>query len=182
MPRLQTRGLVGLREIPLSEPRTSFASIFGLAGLVPSLAVIRRTAFTAAGGWDAGFGQGYEDTDMFLRLGLQGEVLLCSEALLRRRIHPAQSTSRLDHHWRMEHRPAERWRNLDGRSVTDRRMILAGWRLRNRALARSGISSVARRRVRERQYASAARALLGAASLLARSWVMYPERWRRKTA
>jgi GT2 family glycosyltransferase len=151
MPRLEARGLVGLREIPPSEPRTSFASIFGLAGLVPSLAVIRRTAFAATGGWDAGFGQGYEDTDMFLRLALQGDVLLCSEALLRRRIHRAQSTNRVEHHWEMEQRLRERWRNLDGLSLTNRRMILAGWRLRCRALACAGVSSVSPRRVRERQ-------------------------------
>ncbi len=168
-PRLAPRGLVGLRTVPLSEPRTSFASIFALAGLVPSLALIRRASFDAAGGWDQDFGQGYEDTDLFLRLALTGAVLLCPQRLLRKRCHDQQSTSRADHHWRQEQRLRAKWSDLDGLDATQSRMVLEGWRLYNRQIALRRGWALARARWRDGRYWPAACALLGAGRVMARS-------------
>ncbi len=64
----------GVAEIGPWHPSTPFYSIFLVAVVVPSLCLIRRAAYDAAGGWDEAFGQGCEDTDLFLRVRLEGDI------------------------------------------------------------------------------------------------------------
>jgi glycosyltransferase involved in cell wall biosynthesis len=178
-PRLEPRGLFGVREVPLTQPETSFASIFALAEMMPSLVLIRCASFDAVGGWDLSLGQGYEDTDLFLRLVLQGDFLLCPERLLRRRTHPGQSTSQVDHYWRQEQRLRSKWRNLERFDVCKTEVVLSGWRFYDRQLALRAGWNLAVRRACACQYWRAAQALLGAVRLYLRSCLIHRSRLRR---
>lgn len=91
-PRRVPRGR-GVAILPEAAGETPFAAIFTLCGLLPSLAVMRRSVYAETGGWDEALGHVYEDTDMFLRLALQSEVHFLPEPLLRYRRHPGQSTA-----------------------------------------------------------------------------------------
>jgi glycosyltransferase involved in cell wall biosynthesis len=84
---------VGARRLPRSVANTPFVSIFALAVIIPSVTLIRRSAFEQAGGWDEAFGHVFEDTDLFLRLALQGEAHFVAERLVRHRRHTQNSTA-----------------------------------------------------------------------------------------
>jgi glycosyltransferase involved in cell wall biosynthesis len=83
---------LGVKCIPSSSAPTPFSSIFLIAAVIPSLAMIRRSAFTKTPGWDESFGQGCEDTDLFLELALQGDFHYLPQPLVYYRQHPAQDT------------------------------------------------------------------------------------------
>jgi glycosyltransferase involved in cell wall biosynthesis len=85
--------LVGARELMPEEFVTPFVSIYSLAGIIPSLTILRRSSYESSGGWDLTFQQGYEDTDLWLRISLIGEVHYLSKRLVRYRRHEAQHTS-----------------------------------------------------------------------------------------
>jgi GT2 family glycosyltransferase len=155
--------------VPDEVPDTSFASLFTIPGIVPSVSLMRTSAFIAAGRWDASFGQGYEDLDLFLRLRLQGDVLFVPERLVRYRRHPAQSTSDPDHYWRQEQKLRERWRDLGPLDPRQRAMVLDAWRFWDRRLIIQRARSVASRRLREGEPWLALRAVLGGVRILLRS-------------
>lgn len=81
------------RKLRRQEVRTPFVSIYNLAGIIPSTAILRRAAFERCGGWDHALKQMYEDTDLWLRMALEGEVHYLPQRLVRYRRHPSQSTS-----------------------------------------------------------------------------------------
>ena len=83
----------GVATLPEAAGETPFAAIFTLCGLLPSLAVMRRSVYAETGGWDEALGHVYEDTDMFLRIALRSEVHFLPSPLLRYRRHPGQSTA-----------------------------------------------------------------------------------------
>jgi glycosyltransferase involved in cell wall biosynthesis len=85
-----------VRRLPDTEPATPFESIFGVAAMLPSLTVMRRSAYQATPGWDVSLGQGCEDTDLFLQLALRGPVHHLPERLVRYRRHPDQASQRHD--------------------------------------------------------------------------------------
>ena len=74
--------------------------------------MIRRSAFIAVGGWDETFGQGFEDTDLFLRLALRGPVHQIPERLVRHRRHPSQSSEQPGRHKAQIIKLHGRWRGL----------------------------------------------------------------------
>jgi hypothetical protein len=84
----------GLRRLHDHEPRTPFATIFAAwAGIVPSNALLRRSAYAMTRGWDESLGQPAEDTDLFLSMALFGEVHYIPTPLVRYRRHRLQSTA-----------------------------------------------------------------------------------------
>jgi glycosyltransferase involved in cell wall biosynthesis len=89
-------GRGGLPEaIPSDSVETPFVSVFCFAPIIPSTAVLRRSVFEAAGGWDTAFGQPVEDTDLYLRMALRAEVHHISEPLVDYRRHAHQNTADL---------------------------------------------------------------------------------------
>jgi len=74
-------------------PETPFVSILTLCGMIPSICLIRKRAFTQAGGFDENFGHHHEDADLFMRISLDWKVhYVFGQALVRRRRHPSQNT------------------------------------------------------------------------------------------
>lgn len=92
IPRYVPHGL-SARKLTLHETKTPFVSIYNLAGIIPSLVFLRREAFDSCGGWDPTFKQGFEDTDLWLRMALEGEVHYLPQKLVRYRRHPSQWTT-----------------------------------------------------------------------------------------
>ncbi|MBI2167203.1 MAG: glycosyltransferase [Candidatus Omnitrophica bacterium] len=81
-----------LRKLGRDEPETPFLSVFTLCGIVPSVALIRRSVYGETQGFDETFGHHHEDTDLFLHIALKSKVHFVSELLARRRRHPGQNT------------------------------------------------------------------------------------------
>lgn len=81
-----------VRSLRQDEPDTPFESFFGYNIAVPSLAVLRRSVFSAVGGWDERLGPMYEDTDMWLRVTLRSHAHYLPRRLVRRRLHGNQLT------------------------------------------------------------------------------------------
>ena len=160
-----------LMKLPPDEPETPFVSIFCLAGIVPSLALIRLSAYERTPGWDEAFGQIYEDTDLFLHLALIGAVHFVPSVLLRHRRHPTQSTATIEKLAVQERKLYERWRHPVGLTESQRETVRAAWRFRRRKLVPAQALAAAARRAREREYLLSARFLAGAARIALRSYL-----------
>jgi len=171
--RRRRRGIWRVEEVPDEVPETSFASLFAIPGIVPSVSLIRTRAFLAAGRWDASFGHGYEDLDLFLRLRLRGDVLFLPGRLVRYRRHPAQSTSNTDLYWQQEQTLRDRWRDLESLDTRERAMVLDAWRFWDRRLLIQRAGSVARTRLCDGELWLALRAVLGGVRILVRSLVRH---------
>ena len=91
-PRFVPHG-IGIRVLGSEAPRTPLTSIFTLpAGIIPSLAMFRRSVYENTPGWDEEMGIIYEDVGLYVHIALQSEVHYRHEALVRYRRHSAQST------------------------------------------------------------------------------------------
>jgi glycosyltransferase involved in cell wall biosynthesis len=97
--------------LPAGEPVDAFWPL-ALDNMIPqSTAMVRRTAFLAAGGYDPALRHA-EDYDLWLRMGVLGPVVCAAEATGVRRAHPGQT------------------------SRDTRKMLVAAWRVRAGARAR----------------------------------------------
>lgn len=119
---------LGVRRLPRGEPRTPFEAIFGLAIIIPSITLIRRSAFEAAGGWDEQFGHVFEDTDLFLRLALRGEARFVPEVLVDHRRHGANSTGNVDKVNSQCRKLYSKWLNRVDLTPDQRRLVRESWR------------------------------------------------------
>lgn len=153
---------LGLRPLRDDEPETPFCSILALAGLVPSLSLIRRDAFEASGGFDEEFGQHYEETDLFLRLALQGKIHYLPEKLLRHRRHPDQSTAHTEKFARQEKKLYTKWQNPAGLTPKQQAIVDEGQWFLERRFAPIMRFRAATRQLKERKIKSALGAYLGA--------------------
>lgn len=91
-PRLAPYGM-GIRALKAEEVRTPLTSIFTLtAGIIPSLAVFRRSVYEKTPGWDEEMSILYEDVGLYIHIALRSEVHFISQPLVRYRRHSAQST------------------------------------------------------------------------------------------
>ncbi len=117
----------GLRRLPPETPETPFVSIFVLTRLIPSLAVLRRSVYQQAGGWDEAFGQPCEDTDLFLRMALAAPVHYVPRILLRYRMHGGQSTTNEQHQRTQEEKLYAKWiqKADDAAAGSDGKRIMA---------------------------------------------------------
>jgi GT2 family glycosyltransferase len=160
-----------IRKLDPDEPDTPFVSVFCLAAIVPSLALIRRSAYCLTPGWDEGFGQPFEDTNLFLHVALVSRIHHMPEPLVRHRRHGSQSTADLDRLADQERRLYERWRDPLGVAETQRETVRSAWRFRERRLIPAYAIEAARRYGRQRKPLLALRFLAGAARIWLRSHV-----------
>lgn len=92
-PRLAPHWL-GIRALRPQEVRTPLACIFSLtAGIIPSLALFRRSVYEMTPGWDESMGIIYEDVGLYLHVALRSEVHYLQQPLVHYRRHPEQSTA-----------------------------------------------------------------------------------------
>ena len=152
-----------IRKLHPDEPDTPFVSVFCLAAIVPSLVLIRRSAYCLTPGWDEGFGQPFEDTNLFLHVALVSRIHHLPEPLVRHRRHVSQSTADLDRLAGQERKLYERWRNPLGLTETQRETLDSAWWFREHRLIPAQATNAARRYLRERRPLLALRFLAGAA-------------------
>jgi GT2 family glycosyltransferase len=152
-----------IRKLGPDEPDTPFVSVFCLAAIVPSLALIRRSVYCLTPGWDEGFGQPFEDTNLFLHVALVSRIHHLPEPLVRHRRHGGQSTADLDRLGSQERRLYERWREPVGVDEAQRETVRSAWRFRERRIIPAQAIDAARRSMRERRPLLALRFLAGAA-------------------
>jgi glycosyltransferase involved in cell wall biosynthesis len=171
-------GRWGIEEIPPWEPVTPFVSVFSLAGIIPSLSVLRREVFDAAGTWDVSFGQHYEDTLLFLHVALTSEIRYLPERLVRHRRHAGQSTADREKFVRQEVKLYEVFREPSGLSGDQARMVREAWRFRERRVIPRTALAGARRCLRAGRMLDGLRFLGGASRIVVVSWVRGPGRVR----
>jgi glycosyltransferase involved in cell wall biosynthesis len=168
----------GVGVVPETEPWTPFVSVFCLAGIVPSLTLIRRDRFDASPGWDEGFGQHYEDTLLFLQLALKAPVRYVADALVAHRRHGGQSTAATAKFDRQERKLYERFRDLSWLTADEAALVLAAWRFRERRLVPQRAVRAASDSLRRGAPVTAARFLGGAVRIWAASFVKGPAQAR----
>jgi glycosyltransferase involved in cell wall biosynthesis len=132
-PRFVRDGL-RVRELTDDETRTPFESLLGLAGVVPSMVIARRSAIETVGGFDETFGQGFEDTDLLLRLALLAPLGYIPEPLIRYRVHAEGSSLVPGRHQRQEKKLHAQWRETVSRPTSDALTIERAWRFHDRQL------------------------------------------------
>jgi glycosyltransferase involved in cell wall biosynthesis len=151
------------RKLKPDEPDTPFVSVFCLAAIVPSLALIRRSAYCLTPGWDEEFGQGFEDTNLFLHLALVSRIHYIAEPLVRHRRHATQMTADPDRLASQERKLYELWRDPAGLASAHRETVRAAWRFRERRLIPADAIAAARRYMRAGKPLLALRFLAGGA-------------------
>ena len=118
----------GPRVLRADESVTPFESVCTLAGLIPSLTMIRLTIYEQTPGWDESFGQPCEDTDLSLHVALQSEVRYLPEKLLLHRRHSEQSTIDVSHLNKQEEKLYNKWTRMRGLTLAQREKIAkADW-------------------------------------------------------
>ena len=170
-PRYEPRGRFGIRTVEPERPETPFRALLALAGVVPSLAVMRCSVFATTGGFDEQFGHGFEDTDLILRMGLRAEVHHISEALVRHRRHPTQLTTDPGKLVRQQLRLYARWRDLSWLSPEHAETVRTAWRFVDRRIVPAQAVKAARLHTRAGRPDRAVRFLGGAARIAALSWL-----------
>jgi len=115
-----------VRELPPDETLTPWVSVYALAGIVPSLALLRRSVYAATPGWDEALGQPCEDTDLFLWMALKAEVHYVPRVLVNRRVHSAQSVADESHLVRQRAKLYAKWRELARRPDGPRTEVESG--------------------------------------------------------
>jgi glycosyltransferase involved in cell wall biosynthesis len=171
-PRYVARCL-GVRALG-SDEATPFESVLGLAGIIPSLVMIRRSALEQVGTFDEQFGQGFEDTDLMLRLALRGPLGFVPERLVRYRQHLGGSSSVPGRHDQQLRKLHDRWRELRDRTPAEAVQIARAWRFHDRQLTLFRARRAARVRLRAGQPLAALRFLLGAVRIALRSIASSP--------
>jgi glycosyltransferase involved in cell wall biosynthesis len=153
-------GFFWASDVKPDDPEMPFEGLLMWGGILPSNALIRRSLYEEAGGFDPGFFT--DDTDLFMRLGLRSSIHYVNRRLVRYRRHAnqmsvdAEATSTA-----LDKLLAEKWAVAE-LTPGDRRRFQRGINLRRYgADALLGFSHAASF-ARERKYLSAARFLAGA--------------------
>lgn len=152
-----------VRKLRPDEPDTPFVSVFCLAAIVPSLVLFRRSAYRMTPGWDEGFGQPFEDTNLFLHVALVSRIHHLPEPLVRHRRHGTQSTANLEHLGSQERRLYARWRDPAGLTEAQRETVRSARWFREHRLIPAQAGEAARRYARQGRPLKAVRFLAGAA-------------------
>jgi hypothetical protein len=152
----------GPRVLRADESVTPFESVYTLAGLIPSLTMIRLTIYEQTPGWDESFGQPCEDTDLSLHVALQSEVRYLPEKLLLHRRHSEQSTIDVSHLNKQEEKLYNKWTRMRGTNARAAREDCQGRLVRTGPLeARKGFDE-GKRLLRKGEIRSALRFFVGA--------------------
>jgi glycosyltransferase involved in cell wall biosynthesis len=125
---------LGLRRLPDEHAETPFVSIFCLAGIIPSVTVIRRSVYESTPGWDETFGQHYEDTDVFLHVALLSKVHYSPQQLVYHRRHGSQSTAEVGKFASQELKLYEKWLTRRDLGKEDQKMVREAYRFRHGTL------------------------------------------------
>jgi GT2 family glycosyltransferase len=148
----------GVRQLAPEEPRTPFVSIFAYSVIVPSISLLRRSVYIAAGGWDETIRiQLFDDTDLFLRMALRAEVHYVPRDLSLRRQH-AQAVTTTTPSAAWAERTAEHfasWLRGAGLSAQQRTLVRAAWDFREGRLLPYLYLTWARDAVRRRSFIEA---------------------------
>lgn len=134
----------GLRVVPDAIAETSLGSIFAdwQAGVVPSVALIRRTVYEQTPGWNEALGHLYEDFDLWIHIALRSEIHFLPQVLVLYRKHDRQATA--DPQWARAQKKAfqRKWMQEKGSLCPEHReKIEAAKRLERRIVAFDGIES-----------------------------------------
>lgn len=173
-PEWTKRWTWGPRLVPSDEPVTPFLSVYTLTGLIPSLTLIRRTAYDQTPGWDEDFGQHCEDTDLFLHIALRNAVRYLPERLILHRRHSGQSTSNVPHMSAQEKKLYEKWTSMPGLELDQRKLIgKCEWFRTGPLAARQGFEAAVRC-LRQREIGAALRFLVGSLRIKIRSLLVRP--------
>jgi len=170
-PRYEPKGAFGMATIAPERPETPLRALLALAGVVPSLAVLRSSVFATTGGFDEQFGHGFEDTDLFLRMGLAADVHHIAEPLVRHRRHGEQVTSDGGKLQRQQERLYARWRDVAALPHEDAARVRDAWRFVDRRVVPYKAVEAARLHLRAGRPTQAARFLGGALRIAAVSWL-----------
>lgn len=154
-------GTLRLRRIAAEEPDTPFETLLMWGGILPSNSLIRRSVYERVGGFDDRWLN--DDTDLFMRLGLQAPVHRINRPLVSYRRHAGQmSADSTRTHAELDRLLAEKWMTA-ALPQRDRRRFERGMSLRTYgADALVGLSA-AGSNARAGKYVTAGRFLAGAA-------------------
>lgn len=164
----------GPREIPASEPKTPFESIYTLSFIVPSLCLMRRTVFEQSGGYDEEFGHNMEDTDLHLRMALRAPVHFLPEKLVQYRVRPGQASASAASLQRQSEKLWTKWTNDQTLSPEDRNLVSRSERFRLGAFAALTGFETARNHWKAREWLTAFRFWQGAVRRLLVSRLIEP--------
>jgi glycosyltransferase involved in cell wall biosynthesis len=164
-----------VRTLPEECAETPLVSILCLAGLIPSLSLMRRSVYEQTPGWDEGMGWYLEDTDLFLQLALRGKVHYLPRALVRHRRHRGQSTADPARFPAQERKLYTKWRRGVGLTEAQRQVVAEALRFRETRLIPYQALRAGGRHLRAGSLFLAARFYVGglrryAASLLPVGW------------
>ena len=123
-------GLFGTRKLAADCPETPFESVCVSAGLVPSVAVLRRSVYELTPRWDEMFGQPAEDRDLFMHMALRGTIHYVPREMVRKRQHDSQSTADIMKLRAQDERLNRKWNSMRGLIDDDREKVEQGRRLR----------------------------------------------------
>jgi glycosyltransferase involved in cell wall biosynthesis len=150
------------KPLPQSEPETTFAALFLVAVFLTSLALVRRSNFEQTSGWDEDFGQGCEDTDLWLAIALTGRIHLLPEPLVFYRRHPEQWTTSPGAFERQFRKLHDKWADLDLSAEEARVVAEARWFREHRFIPERKMTDAVRL-ARQGKVLRASRAAVGAA-------------------
>ena len=119
----------GVRQIPSSEPSTPFEALFFWGRVSPSISVLRRSAYIAAGGFSEDQGWYAEDLDLWLRVAIRGDIHYVPEKLVLRRIHALNHGRRVNA-LKQETHLYDRWLNASWLSSDELAFVRRTWVLR----------------------------------------------------
>lgn len=125
---------LGVRVMPEETPETPLAAILCLAGLIPSLSLIRRSVYEQTPGWDEGMGWYLEDTDLFTQVALRSKVHYLPRALVQHRRHRGQITSDQERFATQERKLYDKWRRGAGLTDAQRERVADAMRFRETRL------------------------------------------------
>jgi len=103
-------GIIALSE---TDSETPFCSVYTLCPIIPSVSVLRRSVFKSTPGWDVDFGQGFEDTDLFLQIALRSDVHFLPNKLVQHRRHDSNHSSNRAIHHKQVKKLYQKWRRLE---------------------------------------------------------------------
>jgi glycosyltransferase involved in cell wall biosynthesis len=169
-----TRHRFGIRELRDDECETPFLTILAGGLLIPSAGLMRRSVFARTGGWDESFGQGFEDTDLFLRLALEAPVRLVPESLVRYRRHESNSSCVPGRHDEQLEKLHNRWRATKDWPEPKASVVRDAWRFHDRQLVWAQGRMAAKRLVRSGQPLTALRFLGGSLRVVLASLLRPP--------
>lgn len=160
-PRYVPSGL-GVRTLRDDEPETPFLSVLSLATIIPSLTLMRRSAYQKTPGWDEAFGHICEDSHLYLHMALVSRIHYLPRPLVRYRRHKGQSTASMERYARQEEKLLTYWRAPQGLTPAQMAIVRQAWIFREgRLLPYQGVNAGVRH-LRQGELLLALRFLLGA--------------------